>query len=233
MTDRDATRHALALTVALVMATLSGCGSLLPTGTAPPLAYSLDEAQHARAADPPATPSPGGPAIVVNPTRAAPGYDSLHLVYVRVDHQLEHFARSEWVDTPARMLAPLIVSALEHSGMFRAVGPVTSGMAADLRLDTEVLRLRQEFGSGPSRVRLTLRAALSDNATRQTLTWREFDVTVACTSEDAYGGVKAANLAVQETMEQLSGYAAQASRDWMASHPGNARASATATSARP
>ena len=45
---------------------------------------------------------------------AAAGYDSQHIIYVRQPHKLEYFAHNEWVDPPARMLAPLIVAALER-----------------------------------------------------------------------------------------------------------------------
>jgi cholesterol transport system auxiliary component len=132
---------------------------------------------------------------------------------VRVAHQLEHFAHSDWADTPARMLAPLIASAVQKGGGFRAVVPATSGMAAELRLDTEVLRLQQEFGGGPSRVRFTLRATLSDNKARQVISWREFDETIVSASEDAYGGVVAANRAVQLVMEQLARFCTSASEE--------------------
>lgn len=136
-------------------------------------------------------------------------------MYVRVAHQLEHFAHSEWADTPARMLTPLIVSAIERTGSFRAAGASTSGIAADLRLDTEVLRLQQQFGDTPSHVRFTLRATLSDNGTRQAISWQTFDETMPAASDDPYGGVVAANLAVQRVMAQLARYCATVA----AAHP--------------
>jgi cholesterol transport system auxiliary component len=51
--------------------------------------------------------------------------------------------------------------------------------SADLRLDTEILRLQQDFASQPSRVRFTLRAYLVDQTTRRVLAWRVFDEAVA------------------------------------------------------
>jgi len=207
----------LAAALGLVLA--SGCSSLLPKAAAPALVYALDSARSEPSATPPVPTEETAPTLLVNPTRAAPGYDSQHIVYVRVAHQLEHFAHSDWVDTPARMLAPLIVSAVGKTGGFRAISSATSGIAGDLRLDTEVIRLQQEFGGGPSRVRFTLRATLSDNATRQVISWREFDETAASASEDPYGGVIAANRAVQAVMEQLSRHCAQAAERWRASTP--------------
>ena len=212
-------RPLLRLAAALGLVLASSCSSLLPKPTAPALVYSLDAARKERPATPPVPAEGTAPSLIVNPTRAAPGYDSQHIVYVRVAHQLEHFARSDWVDTPARMLAPLIVSAVENSGGFRAIGPAASGIAGDLRLDTEVLRLQQEFGGGPSRVRFSLRATLSDNTTRQVISWREFDETATSASDDPYGGVVAANRVVQVVMEQLSRHCAQAAERWRVSNP--------------
>ena len=100
------------------------------------------------------------PTLIVNPPHAAAGFDSRRIIYVRELHKLEYFAHSEWVDTPARMLAPLIVAALENGGAFRAVVLTPSAASGDFRLDTEIVRLQHEFGTGPSRVRFTLRAYL-------------------------------------------------------------------------
>ena len=85
------------------------------------------------------------PTLIINPPHAAAGFDSPRIIYVRETHKLEYFAHSEWVDTPARMLAPLIVAAVENSGAFRAVVLTPSAAAGDLRLDTEIIRLQHEF----------------------------------------------------------------------------------------
>jgi cholesterol transport system auxiliary component len=152
--------------------------------------------------------------LTINPPLAAAGFDSPRIIYVREAHKLEYFAHSEWVDPPARMLAPLLVAALERSGAFRAVVLTPSAAAGDLRLDTEIIRLQQEFGPRPSRVRFTLRAYLVDDKTRRPLGWWEFDATVPAASDDPYGGVVAANHAVQAVLEELSEYCAEAVRGW-------------------
>ena len=97
----------------------TGCGSLLPKAITPPSIDALDGMRDTPPAPPPAAASGSAPTLLVHPTRAAPGFDSQHIVYVRVAHQLEHFAHSECVDTPARMLAPLMVGACEHRGVSR------------------------------------------------------------------------------------------------------------------
>jgi hypothetical protein len=91
-----------------------------------------------------------------------------------------------------------------------------SNIAGELGLDTEVLRLQQEFGVGPSSVRFTLRATLQDNVSCQVIASQEFDETVASSSESPYGGVIATNQAVQLVVAQLALYCTQAAGAWQA-----------------
>jgi len=194
-----ATRCALAMACLL----LGACNVLSPSTAPAQTFYSLDAAAVPGALE---RPDPLAPTLLVAPPRAAAGFDSPRIIYTRQPHALDYFAHSEWVDTPARMLGPLLVSALERNGAFRAVG-VTSGAAAgDLRLDTELVRLQHEFQTQPSRVRFTLRATLVDDRTRRVLAWREFDTAVPSATEDPYGGVIAANQAVQIALQELSAF---------------------------
>ncbi len=149
-------------------------------------------------------PSESAPTLIVNPPHAAAGFDSKHMVYMRETHKLEYFAHHEWIDTPARMLAPLMVAALESSGHFRAVVLTPSAASGEMILDTEIVRLTHDFSVSPSRVHLTLHAVMVASATRRVLGWRELDATVASSSEDPAGGVIAANRAVEQLLEQLT-----------------------------
>ena len=112
------------------------------------------------------------------------------------------------------MLAPLLVAALDDKLAFRGVVMAASVAAGDLRLDTEIVRLQQNFDTQPSRVRFTLRAVMVDNATRRVLAWREFDETVAATRDDPQGGVVAANRAVQTVLHQVASFCVEAAGSW-------------------
>ena len=200
------------LLIVSVFATLAaGCSSLLPKAAPPPAFYTLDGA--ALRTDRPQTMGQG-PTLIVSPPHAAAGFDSNRMIYLRQAHHLEYFAHSEWVDTPARMAAPLMVAALQRSVALRAVLLAPGSAAGDLRLDTEILRLQHEFTSTPSRVRLTLRATLVDSATRRVLAWREFDHVALAASEDAYGGVVAAHAAWQAVLASLVVFSEDAARLW-------------------
>ena len=82
--------------------------------------------------------------------------------------------------------------------------------AGEMRLDTEVVRLQQDFGTTPSQVRFTLRAVLLDSRTRRVIAVREFDASVPAPSDDAPGGGAAANFAVQNVLAELAAFAAKA-----------------------
>ena len=205
----------------MILTFTAGCASLLPKPPVQPTFYSLDRVALDMSATSPAanavaSPLETAPTLVINPPRAAAGFDSQRIIYTRESHQLEYFAHSEWIDTPARMLAPLIVAALSNAGTFRAVVPTPSLAAGDIKLDTEIVRLQQVFGGQTSRVQFTLRAYLVDSVTRRVLAWREFDETVMSASEDARGGVEAANRAVQIVMRALAGLCKEAAGTWQA-----------------
>ena len=197
---------------AILAASLAcGCAALTPTSAPHPNRYTLDGA----AAEAARVPAPGAaPTLVVSPPSAAAGFDSQRILYVRQAHTLEYYAHNEWVDTPARMLAPLIVAATARSGAFGAVVLTPSIASGDLRLDTEVSRLQHEFLGNPSRARFALRATLLDTATREVIATREFEAVAAAPSEDPYGGVVAANQAVRSVLASLAEFCADAARNW-------------------
>jgi len=208
MNNSSVTHSCRLFAAGLSLLAVCACGTLRPAATPNAAFYSLEGT---RGAAPVAAPA-AAPTLIINPPHAAAGFDSPRIIYVRETHKLEYFAHSEWIDPPTRMLAPLLVAAVENTGVFRAVVLTPSSAAGDLRLDTEIIRLQHEFGTQPSRVRFTLRAYLVDDKTRRVLAWREFDAAVPAASEDPYGGVVAANRAVQTVLENLAAFCAEAAR---------------------
>jgi cholesterol transport system auxiliary component len=155
--------------------------------------------------------------LIVNDTQAAAGFDSQRIIYVRQAHKPEYFAHSEWLDPPARMISSLIVGALEQSGAFRAVVSSPGSASGELRLETEVLLLQQEFTSRPSQVRFALRAYIAEDGTRRVVATRDFEALVPAPSDDPYGGVQAANAAVQDVLGQLTAFCIQTAAGWQPS----------------
>ena len=193
---------------------LSGCASgLLPKPPAPAVLLALD----ASAWTPmPPMYNPLNPSslrsLSVEQARAAPGYDTREMAYTRRAHEVEYFAQHQWLDTPAAMLSPLLVRALRDSGRFSAVTPASSTALADLRLETEWVRLEQNFLTQPSQMHVVLRVTLLEIASGRVLGWREFDARAATQSDDAFGGAAAANLLVQQMLPQVAAFCAELAR---------------------
>ncbi len=135
---------------------------------------------------------------------ARPGFDTAQMAYLQQPFEMNYFVASRWAAVPAQMLEPLLVQALEQSAGFRAVVPSQGLVPADVRLDTELLRLQQDFTIRPSRVQLTLRAQLIDLRGKRVLAVTQFDESEAADSENAYGGVMAANRALQRILGQIT-----------------------------
>jgi cholesterol transport system auxiliary component len=193
-----------------------GCAGLLPKPPLAPAYYMLDDAPKAEASAlrDPATPRVARPTLAVNRPHAASGYDSAGIVYTREAHRLDTYANSVWVDTPAHMLMPMMVAAIESAGVFPAVVQSPSAARADMELDTEILRLQHDFSSQPSRVRFTLRASLVDSVTRRVLAGEQFESVADSPSEDARGGVLAAHAAVRNVLTRLAALCSEAEARW-------------------
>ncbi|MGC2047820.1 MAG: ABC-type transport auxiliary lipoprotein family protein [Gallionella sp.] len=148
-------------------------------------------------------------AVSVPSTRS--GFDTQQMAYVQQPHELNYFATSRWADTPARMLEPLIAQAMIQTESFRAVVQTAGPIPADVRLDIELVRLQQDFQTRPSRVQLTLRAQLIDARGKRLLAAQQFDELENSASDDAYGGVTAANRLVQRALGELAEFCVNAS----------------------
>jgi cholesterol transport system auxiliary component len=151
--------------------------------------------------------------LAVNPPLAAPGFESSAIAYVQTAHVLDHYATHEWIESPARMIGQLLTRTLEDTGGFRAVVRKASGLPADLALDAQIVRLQQSFLTKPSVVEFTLRVQLVDVPRRRVLATRYIEVVEAAPSDDAPGGVVAANAAVANGLKQVAAFCIDAAAD--------------------
>jgi cholesterol transport system auxiliary component len=145
--------------------------------------------------------------LLISVPKAQPGFDTARMAYLLRPHELNYYAFNQWVDTPGRMLLRLITQAMEAAGLWRAVVQAPSPLRADYRLDCDNLVIEQQFFS-PSRVRLGLRVQLVDIKRQIVMGVRNFEVFESSPSEDAYGGVIAANRASAKLLAELT--------DWIA-----------------
>ena len=149
--------------------------------------------------------------LLVSPMRAHPGFDTPRMAYLREAHHLEYYAYHRWVEAPARMLTPLVTQALENSGAYRAVAQAPGAVQAHLRLDSELVRLVQDFNQKPSAMILQIRVQLIDAQKGAILASRQFETQVRVQDENATAGVVAINKALPPLLEQMAQWAAQVS----------------------
>lgn len=145
--------------------------------------------------------------LLVNVPREEPGFDTPRMAYLLRPDVLGYYADSQWVDTPARMLTPLLVRAMEGGGCWRSVIRAPNTADADFRLDTEDLVLEQEFFSRPGRVRLAIRAVIVDMRRQSVVATKRFEVSEDTPGEDASGGAIAANRAAGKLLPALAAWA--------------------------
>ena len=179
----------------------AGCGSLFGPPPPAPHFWTLDPPPPAARA--PAA-SASSPVVIVATPRAAAGFDTDRIVYVREAHRLEPYADNQWIETPPRMLGPLIAEALSRSGAFAAVLATPSPANGRWELDTQIVALQHEVAE--QRVRFALRATLVDKPARTVVVAREFEATAPTASTNPAGAVAAANVAVADVLGQLTAF---------------------------
>ena len=197
-----------------LLATVLAACSLLPASKKTPLhtyLLSLDSSSMNSAV---ASGTTGTKTLLVNLPRAQAGFDTPRIAYLLRSHAVNYYANNQWADTPPRMLAPLLVQAMEKTGCWRVAVQMPAAVHGDYRLDTEILHLQQEFLSQPSRVRLTLRTQLVELNGQSVIATQQFEILEEAPSEDAYGGVIASNRAVGKLLEQVADWVtAQMNKD--------------------
>lgn len=202
------TRRALLnLTLIGLGTLLSGCSGLLPQPPAAPRTYLLAPELPGRSGSAPPATHGKRPSLRVSAPRAEPGYDSRRMAYLEQDYRLDSFAAHEWVAAPATMLAPLLAQALRDSGAFATVSEDDQGIDTELRLDTVIEALYQDFRTRPSQARVQLRVRLVDPAARRVLATQVFSDSEPARTEDPYGGVIASNQALGRLLSRIADFA--------------------------
>lgn len=188
---------------------LYGC-SLGPAETTPVRTYLLDPSFAAKTISP--KPVQNNATLLISLPKAQPGFETPRMAYLLRQHELSYYAFNQWVDTPGRMMLRLLAQAMEATGLWRAVVQAPSPIRAEYRLDCDNLILEQQFFSR-GRVRLGLRAQLIDVKRQSVMGVRNFEVFEDSLSEDAYGGVVAANKASAKLLDALTDWVAAVMED--------------------
>ncbi|TAL61553.1 MAG: hypothetical protein EPN84_07800, partial [Legionella sp.] len=100
--------------------------------------------------------------LLVTTPDAISGYDTEEMLYIKKPFKVEAFSKNAWLSPPADMIYPLITQSLQRSGAFYAVATSPYGEATDYRLDSQLIRLQQNFLKKPSEIDLVLKVVLTD-----------------------------------------------------------------------
>ena len=197
-------RMRLMITLFLLLLLLPGCG--IVGGKHDVIrSYVLEiEREGEREVFPLASETSNLPRLLLGIPGAAPGFESSRMAYVQIPHEVNYFSKSQWVETPAKMLTPLLVQSLEARGMWQSVIAMPTSIRGDYRLDLTHVVLVQEFLRYPSQLRLGWRGQLIHLQDRQIIGTKMFTVEEEALSEDAYGGVLAAQQAVNKLLNDLN-----------------------------
>ncbi len=149
-------------------------------------------------------PARTGATLLVGPLHSDPGFDSPKMAYVTRPYEVNYFADNQWVDTPVHMLGPLASRVLERTGAWQAVATAPSPLRADYRLDITAVVVVQEFVQSPSRTKLSWNAQLIDLRTGSMVGSKRFEGAQDAPSEDAYGGVRAANRLLASLLGEMA-----------------------------
>jgi cholesterol transport system auxiliary component len=130
------------------------------------------------------------------------------MAYTKQPPRLAYFAYNEWVDTPARMVAAMLGEHLEASGLFRAVLTGSADIRTDLRLDSEIRSLQQDFNASGSTLFLEIKVSLIDVSSRSLLNARSFRYREPVDHEGPEAGAVAANRAADRFLTDLKQFVA-------------------------
>jgi cholesterol transport system auxiliary component len=142
--------------------------------------------------------------LLLSAPQAEAGFDTPRMVYLTRPHEVSYYATNQWAETPARMMWTVLTQSLEKNGLWKAVVPIPSSVRGDYRLDTQGLVLQQEFSQSPSQVRVGFRLQLVRLHEQVVVGTRRFEVVENAPTDDAYGGVLAANRALATLLDQVT-----------------------------
>jgi cholesterol transport system auxiliary component len=146
----------------------------------------------------------------ISQPESAPGLNTARMAYRTDPKRIDYFAYNEWVASPARMMAALMEARLDESGMFGSIVSGSSDIRTDLRLDSQVLSLYQDFTGEASTVSLSVKVNLIDVSGRTLLNSKTFSYRVPADERSAESGVFASNQAAGQFLDDLSRFVSAA-----------------------
>jgi cholesterol transport system auxiliary component len=191
------------LTIVLFSMALSHCGlSPVPmpqmvTYTLKPVAARVNTSQHTSRS------------LLIATPDSEPGYDSSRIAYRKQENQIEYYAKHQWLASPARMLSPLIVQAIENTGYYRSVvGAPFSGITTR-RLNTRVLYWVQDMEGSRNQLYLAVRVSLIDVASGKLISAKTIAIEEPVLALNPDALAHAANRGSTKLLNQIAAFCLQ------------------------
>ncbi len=142
--------------------------------------------------------------ILVSKPFSAPGYGSYRMPYIEKPFEISYYTRNRWVDTPAKMLQPLIVQALQDTHYFRAVTAAPFVGQVDNRIDTNLIYLRQNLTKQPSTIELAIQMQIVNIKNQKVIASRLFQTEEVVLMNNPYSSVLAINQAMERFLHAMT-----------------------------
>jgi cholesterol transport system auxiliary component len=152
------------------------------------------------------TSTPSDTTLLITPTEAVNAYQTEQMQYSTQLYALSRFGKTAWISPPATMLYPLLVQSVQGSGYFYAVSAGAYMSKTTYRLDTQLLKLQQNFTKKPSVLEFKIKAVLTRVIDNQIIASRIFNENINCPQDTPYGGVLAANIATQKLTKRITNF---------------------------
>ena len=141
--------------------------------------------------------------LVTMPTTSSI-YSTTQIAYSKHPYQITYFANNVWAATPTEMLQSAMVQTLQNTHAFRSISSSNTLEHYDVILNTQLVKLQQNFCAQGSEVMLVMRAQLVNASTARVIRAKEFTMTEPAPLCSPYGGVVAANRATESFLRQLT-----------------------------
>ncbi len=189
------------LVITIISFLLSACSFLSPQKTMQINTYTLVPKLNIHAA------RHSYRTLLVSAPIPVPGLNTDQMAYTEKPYQIKYFAENKWIGTPAQMLMPILVTALQQTHHYRAVvSPPFAGVTRD-RVDTQILKFQREFSvNKQSQVVIVIREQIIRTSNNNIVAAKTFMVKQTVNGINPYDGVIAFNQATAKIMRQITSF---------------------------
>ena len=185
----------------LIVFLLNGC---MPVKSTINNQYKLDSYSK-----PSARGAPLHRSLLISQPEALAGYQTEQMLYIDKPYEINAFAQSAWISSPANMLYPLLIQSFQESHAFSASASSPYSDKVDYRLDTQLISLQQNFLFKPSVLEFTAKVVITRVEDNHVLASELIRERIPCKMDTPYGGVVAANKATEAFTREIRRFAIQ------------------------